>query len=82
MWVALALALAIVLLAFAVVPAFAIVDTATPIGCTGSEVPAKANSGGNAGGSAAGPAVSGNDSPGPVFPAQGTNSANCLKVSD
>ena len=73
----LALLLTALILAFAVVPAFAIVDPVTPVGCEGSEVPAKANSGGNAGGAPAIPAVAGNDSPGPVFPAQGFNSANC-----
>jgi hypothetical protein len=73
----LAVLLALLLMTMVVVPAFAIVHPVTPIGCTGSDVPAAANSGGNAGGAAAFPAVSSNDSPGPPFPAQGTNSANC-----
>ncbi len=73
----LALLLAALILAFAVVPAFAIVDPVTPVGCEGSSNPAKGASSGNARGAPAGPVVSGNDSPGPPFPAQGQNSPDC-----
>ena len=64
MWVALALALAIVLLAFTVVPAFAIVDTVTPI-CTGEAASNEAAGGKASGANSTGSPV------GPPFPAQG-----------
>ena len=60
------------------VPAFAIVDPATPIGCTGTSVPAKGASGGSAGGadSIGNPGFA--NAPGPVFPAKGgANAAVC-----
>ena len=60
----LALLLAALILAFAVVPAFAIVHPRAPI-CEG-----KTNSGGAAGG-VAGFGASGNSDKGPPFPAQG-----------
>ena len=63
-WVAIALALAIVLLAFAAVPAFAIVHPCAPIG------EGVNRSGGSAGG-VAGFAGSSNSPEGPPFPAQG-----------